>query len=317
MAKWMRALWALVLATTVAACSGATDTSANNQNSADGGSSQDAGSGDSTPFVNHATKHASYAPNGYRPKDAQRLIVMGDSISVGAGSSSSSLAYYAQLIRNNDTKYSAETGHSLEAKFGHAIDLVNVAKSGATTNDLASQESKLDQQAPFTGHSIVTITIGGNDLQGALANNDPDPAGSLLEEALANIGPTIDFLQNPEKFPDGVSIYLMAVYDPTDGKGQANGCFFGVSRPQFIPALDKWREAYIDLAKEKHFAVVDALGHFHGHGGNYADTSNEYFNAEDNTRWFANDCIHPNDRGHSELRRLFFETIDWSYTATP
>src|SRR5690606_22546108 len=125
------------------------------------------------------------------------------------------------------------------------------------------QEEALRAQGPFDGHSVVTITIGGNDLQGALASNG-NPTGALLESAIENITYTIDLLQDPELFPDGTSIYLMAVYDPTDGKGQANGCFLGISRPQFIPALNTWRERYVELAQEKRFAVVDALGHFQG-----------------------------------------------------
>ena len=37
---------------------------------------------------------------------------------------------------------------------------------------------------------------------------------------------------------------------------------------------------------------------------------------DDATGWFS-DCIHPNDRGHHELRRLFFEAIDGTYRVTP
>jgi hypothetical protein len=43
---------------------------------------------------------------------------------------------------------------------------------------------------------------------------------------------------------------------------------------------------------------------------------NPYYYADDPTKWFS-DCIHPDNRGHSELRRLFFEAIDRRYVATP
>ena len=60
------------------------------------------------------------------------------------------------------------------------------------------------------------------------------------------------------------------------------------------------------------FAVIDMLGHFHGHGHNYDHTENPYYDAADPTGWFA-DCIHANDRGHHEIRRLFYEAMDPSY----
>jgi hypothetical protein len=53
---------------------------------------------------------------------------------------------------------------------------------------------------------------------------------------------------------------------------------------------------------------VDALGHFHGHGNNHDDPENPYYDEEDPSGWF-DDCVHPNDRGHHEIRRLFFEAV--------
>jgi len=37
-----------------------------------------------------------------------------------------------------------------------------------------------------------------------------------------------------------------------------------------------------------------------------------YYDATDPTVWFS-DCVHPNDRGHQELRRVFFEAISGTY----
>lgn len=44
--------------------------------------------------------------------------------------------------------------------------------------------------------------------------------------------------------------------------------------------------------------------------------TNPDYDRADPTGWFS-DCIHPNDRVDSELRRLFFEAIDGRYVVTP
>jgi hypothetical protein len=100
----------------------------------------------------------------------------------------------------------------------------------------------------------------------------------------------------------------MDVYDPSDGTGHVDGCFFNLTLPELVAALDVWRDRYVELATEMGFAVVDGLGHFHGHGHSYADPENPWYDAEDPSGWF-DDCVHPNDRGHHEIRRLFFEAI--------
>ena len=61
---------------------------------------------------------------------------------------------------------------------------------------------------------------------------------------------------------------------------------------------------------EKGFSVVDLRGHFSGHGFNASDSSVYGHDAEDTSNWFDNDCIHPNDRGHHEIRRLFHAAIE-------
>jgi len=121
-----------------------------------------------------------------------------------------------------------------------------------------------------------------------------------------------DWKFDETRFPDGVSFYLAAVFDPTDGEGAAGECTFGLELPHMVVVIDEWRARYIEVARERGFAVIDALGHFHGHGHNYENVSNPYYDVADPTTWFS-DCIHPNDRGHSELRRLFYEAIDPEY----
>ncbi len=265
-----------------------------------------------------ALRHRSYVPPDLRPKDVRRLIVLGDSIGAGSGASTPTLAYPWLLLKNDDAVWPRERYTSLTAKYGRPIEMVNVAARGATTSSVAQQAASLERilGARVEGHSIVAITIGGNDLYGRILSlGDPTPA--LLDAAIENLRDLVGYLHDVKRFPDGTSIYLMAVFDPSDGVGKAPQCFFGLDLAAFVPALDAWRDAYIRLGTELNFAVVDALGAFHGHGLHNGDVGSRYFYAPDPSPWFSPDCRHPNDRGHNEIRRLFFEAIDREYVATP
>jgi lysophospholipase L1-like esterase len=256
--------------------------------------------------------HMSYVPPGLAPTEAARLIVMGDSISAGSGASGRELTYSSLLNRNEDRTWPAAMAEDLESKFGMTPEFLSVADGGDTTAELRNAQIGFVRDrlgVPVRGHSIVVITIGGNDLQGAILTRD-DPVGELLDDAITNIRTVVTALQDPTDFPDGTSIYLMNVYDPSDGVAQIDECFFGLALPQFVSALDVWFARYVELGTELGFAVVDALGGFHGHGFYSDDPLNAYYDSGDPTRWFDDDCIHPNDRGHHEIRRLFFEAID-------
>lgn len=273
----------------------------------------DAARADAGPVPNRG--HRSYVPGDLRPTAAARLLVMGDSISAGYGATPRSDAYFTILARNDDAMWPADMAASLQTRFGAAVPVVNVAVAGATTATMRSNQlPALQRMAPFAGHTVVVITIGGNDITTSIATGNP--TGAALDTAIANLRATVTFLQNPMNFPGGVSVYVAAVYDPSDGVGFVNGCFFNLRLPSFVSALNVWRDRYVALGTELHFAVVDALGHFHGHGHNHDDPDNPYWDDASHDMWF-DDCLHPNNRGHSEMRKLFFEAIDGTYTVTP
>jgi len=258
--------------------------------------------------------HASFVPAGLTPEAATRLVILGDSISAGVGASGSAKVYHALLGLNDDAAYPAEAATDLESLTGSPVEVVDVAVSGARTRNLESQMTALRSSLtlPASGHTVVVVTIGGNDLSGAITGGDP--TGGVLTAALRNIRMMVEFFQNPGNFPDGVSVYIGSVYDPSDGEAQIATCFFGLSLPELVAAMDVWRDEYEALGAEMGFAVVDMLGAFHGHAHHYDNAMNPYYDSADPTPWFA-DCLHPNDRGHHELRRIFYEAMDSSYSA--
>ena len=66
----------------------------------------------------------------------------------------------------------------------------------------------------------------------------------------------------------------------------------------------------MSVAQERGAAMVDMRGHFLGHGVYFDDSDLDVHDDADPSPWFADDCIHPNDRGHHELRRLFVTAIE-------
>lgn len=305
----------------------------------DAGAPEDAGPTDAGGSANCAptspTRHHSYVPCDLHPTTAARLIVMGDSISAGYGTSDPTgsiypytpLAYFGLLDVNDNSVWPTEMTTSLAAEFNvdGGVPTINVAVPGATTASMISspdQRTSLDTKlfgssSSVSGQTIVVITIGGNDLVAQLESDletaSDSNAASNLANAISNIRAVINYF-TPAKFPDGVAIYLANVYDPSGGTGMLTGACAdsisggldpnAVSDPYIEGILSNWESAYVSLATELNFSIVDAHGGFLTHGVTATNT------------YFYSDCIHPNNDGHNELRNLFFEAIDLgSYVA--
>lgn len=306
----------LVVALLVVGCGAADRTDLGNNGGNDAGPADAGGETiDAGPLA-----HESYVPPDQHPSAAARLIVMGDSISAGVGASRTSLSYF-NLLTQNDNAWSTEGSTSLSTLFGTSVPVVNVAVSGATTASALSQRDTLTQQlpGPVSGHSIVVITIGGNDMKNLIFSSSQSAVDSTVNNAVSNVRSLMTYLKDSTHFPDGVSIYLAAVYDPSDSSGTLPASCFGqsVTNVRLVTGVESLKARFVLLGQEMGFAVVDALGHFHGHGVEAAKMSDPHYNESNPVTWFYNDCIHPNDAGHNELRRLFFEAIDKGhYTAT-
>ncbi|MFT7519994.1 MAG: lysophospholipase L1-like esterase [Kiritimatiellia bacterium] len=258
-----------------------------------------------------------YIPDGYRATDPQRVIFLGDSITKGAGSTGLGLKYTKLLSDNHDAKWAGWGEHDLSSLFGE-VEVVDVSRNGAQTTDLISDQlpnvSELIGDA-VSGETIVVMTIGGNDMQAAIAPiitaTDKEAAyQQRIAPTITRFGTIIDYFQDSDRFPDGTFIYMTNVYEPTDNVGQTDACFFGFKIGDALPYLDRANDEVRELAIERGTASIDLRGHFLGHGHNFANSTMDSFDEPDPTLWLAEDCIHPNDRGHHEVRRLFLTAID-------
>lgn len=259
---------------------------------------------------------SSYIPENYRASAPVRVIFLGDSITSGLGASVSNGSYANLLANNDETLWPDHAGEDLASLFGAGIAVVNVAVSGATSGDVvSSQLPNLAEQlgTVVSGETLVVMTAGGNDMTRAAYSSFLQGEAALISALSAlstNLGTVIDFFEDTTRFPDGFFFYMANVYDPTDGVGQTATCLNGFDLSPLQVHFDAANTGIRDLAIERGVAMADMRGYFLGHGFYFDDETNAHYEAGDSSLWFATDCIHPNDLGHHELRRLFLATID-------
>ncbi|MEO7095377.1 MAG: SGNH/GDSL hydrolase family protein [Polyangiales bacterium] len=232
-------------------------------------------------------------------------VVLGDSISANGGEG----PYFDSLLmKNDDTKWPDYKGQDLTTKYG-AIKLEKHSKGGSTAVNLDSQVAALPKT--LEGPVLVTITIGGNDVQAAL----PTVLGGGSDDAKRTqfqgyIQTALDELTAPGRFGEGVQVrvILANIYDPSDGTGNftfATGTKCGGALG-FWPAgketksiLDKWEDAMaVEAVKHPEVVYADLRARFDGHG---VPSTTE--------TWFVKDCIHPNSAGHTQVRGLMWEAV--------
>lgn len=257
-----------------------------------------------------------YFPTGYRATNPQRVVFMGDSITAGVGSSSSSGSYVHLILENMTSEWPDHDDEDLESLYPNLTDVIDVSRGGATTGSLLNgQLSDLSDElgTEVAGETIVVVTVGGNDMQSAIPMVlfGGDAAGeNAISGVIENMEEMLDYFDDTTRFPDGVFVYLANVYEPTDGTGYVSNCFFGQNLSSVWHHFEAANSAIRDLAESRDIALVDISAHFQGHGYHATDSTNAYYHGDDPTTWFSSDCIHPNDRGHHELRRVFMAAIE-------
>lgn len=265
-------------------------------------SSADAGAppGDDGGATADTTPTGDSSPAGTAYKT---YVILGDSISDRGGEGP---FFYDLLSQNDDAKWPAAHGLDLQTRYP-GIHVVKASKAGATTNGLVTQIAGLP--TALDGPVLVTITIGGNDVQSALGKiltSGDDTAERAKFEA--NLENALDQLTAADRFGAGVqvTVLLANVYDPSDGTG--NFTYQGAKCPGALgywpagnatdPLLTPWETIMSDTAKKyPQVKLLPLHDRFHGHGVAAATT------------WFVNDCIHPNSPGHDQLRGMFWEAV--------
>ena len=153
----------------------------------------------------------------------------------------------------------------------------------------------------------MVVTVGGNDLQSVLMN--PGIVEDRIEKTVGNWREIAQYFLDGHRFPGGATVLMANVYEPTDAVGQFDGCFYGLNISSLLPRLHDANKQLRGLAEETGFSALDMRGTFLGHGFYHSDPTTPHYNEDDPSLWMASDCIHPNPRGHHEIRAMFWQAI--------
>lgn len=199
------------------------------------------------------------------------------------------------LYRNVDDRYPQFTGDDLVSRASD-VGFRNLAEDGATIGDVFG--SQLPQVGESDEPTLLTLSVGGNDLLSAFANR---PIASLLQHVVRDIAEAYEFLVDAlRKTRPRSTLVLTTVYDPSDGTREIPGVFDGAG-PLPLESLHdlnaRIRQAASGLDR---VFVADVHAHFLGHG----------VTAAENDRWYwKRSWIEPNAPGASEIRRLWLDAL--------
>ena len=226
---------------------------------------------------------------------------LGDSISIddyagGPGRGGASL-----LFRNRDDDFPDWAGRDLRT-LDPATRLALLATDGATTTTLLARQLPRLRALPLRP-TLVTLTIGGNDLLSAYG--DTAAARGVIarvEQAVGESLAGIAALLAPE-----ARVVVGTVYDPSDGTADAER--LGLPPwPDAVEAIGALNAALRRVA-ERHGAVVaDIAGVFSGHGLRAGDPTQRDPRPQDRRLWFC-DLIEPNAWGADGVRTAFWAAL--------
>lgn len=204
------------------------------------------------------------------------------------------------LHKNDDELFPEFKGQDLNSWFP-GIQYHNLAIDGATCEDLLSPVRVKDLKEVGVKKTLVTLTLGGNDLLQAYRRNgssDPNKLASefrLIPERYGTVIETI--LTNvPE-----CTLVLTTVFDPTDGTGimpSSTSIYSGNLPIEYLTQFNNMVEA---LGSSHLLHLADVHKHFRGHGA-------ECGGADDFWYW-KHSPIEPSLRGASEIRRVWVKTV--------
>ncbi len=227
------------------------------------------------------------------------------------------------LYRNDDALFPQWAGKDFETRFPSSTH-IHRASGGDIIEEVL--DDQIPGLQPHAGTVLVTLTIGGNDFkQDRTSIWNPAISHPLADEFEQNLQLVVDRLE--EKYTGELYILVATIHDPGDDQEtiydrsgldeNENVCAIlilleGLGVQDAAHAnLAYWNTKYPTVAAARDsLYVADLYTRFLGHGVNAGDPSNPHHDAEDPITWIQSDCVHPNDRGDSEIRRLFWEMTE-------
>lgn len=271
--------------------------------------------------------------------DIERVVFLGDSVTVGTPPTLSADYYRSQVADGLEGEFSLAWGEGLQGEaVWKLVDFLNgvsltrdsgafssCAKWGARTDDLLDPGVQIgDCFPPETRElrTLVIITAGGNDL----SSLTQDAIAGATEEMLwAEIESTVDlhrnavaWLKDPKNFPNGSFVIFANMFEFTDGTGDVESCDVSglagfdmpVPSPEQLADMVVWaNEQYMSIAVETQSDMIFMLEHFCGHGFNADNPEAPCYRGPNTEVWFDLTCIHPNPTGHDQVTDMFLSVV--------
>jgi lysophospholipase L1-like esterase len=232
---------------------------------------------------------------------ALAYVALGDSMSIddysgGAGTGAASLLY-----RNRHHDFPQWRTRDLVSR-DETATLLMLASDGATT------ETLLEVQLPRllqTGiqPSVVTLTIGGNDVLSAYGSTSA--ARQTIELVTVSLAQALEQLI-PLLAPGG-AVVIGTVYDPSDGTGDATR--LGLPPwPDAVRVIAELNDGLRRVATEHGAAVAEIHDHFLGHAALAGDAARSEPRPAQRDLWLCH-VIEPNAWGASGIREAFWAAL--------
>jgi lysophospholipase L1-like esterase len=265
----------------------------------------------------------------------ERVVFVGDSVTVGTPPTLSGDYYRTQLADALATKFGLSGGgflwDAVNVVSGESIDKIDgdfasCARWGGRVDDLIQDNSQLEDciaAGDFQKKTLVIMTVGGNDLN-ALTQDAIDgvPSADLWTQTMTWIDrmrSAVAWIKEPGRFPNGVYVVFANVYEFTDGTGEVQSCDVSglagfdepVPSPEQLKEMVVWaNEQYLKIAVDYEVDMIFLLEDFCGHGFENDNPAAPCYRGPNTPQWFDLTCIHPNPDGHDHIRDMFMAVVD-------
>jgi lysophospholipase L1-like esterase len=226
---------------------------------------------------------------------------LGDSISIDDYSGGPGRGGASLLYANRDDDFPEWRGRDLRTADADTVFSL-LATDGATTRTLTDAQLPRLAALPLPP-TLVTVTVGGNDLLGAYG--DTAAARGVVHGVQAALDRALPEIAH-RLAPSGRMV-VGTVYDPSDGTGDA--VRLGLPPwPDAVAMIDELNAALRAVAARHGAAVAEIAERFRGHGLLAGDPSRSEARPADRSLWFCN-LIEPNAWGADGVRSAFWDAI--------
>jgi len=231
--------------------------------------------------------------------DGHVFVALGDSISIdeyagGPGRGGASL-----LFRNRDDDFPLWRGRDLVSRDPGARFAL-LATDGATTRTLADVQLRRLAALPVRP-TLVTLTIGGNDLLSAYGDTAA-AARAVVAHVRTEVARALE--QVHASLAPGGRVVVGTVYDPSDGTGDA--ARLGLPPwPDAVAVIAELNEMLRSVAGAGGAAVAEIAQRFSGHGLLAGDAARPDARPAQRDLWLCS-VIEPNAWGAGGVREAFW-----------